>query len=161
MQQVQIQVYPVLNVSVISAAWRMVHTGSLKRDASSCVHQLALGHAIAQTDSCQLPTAVARLQSHVRSCEVWTKGGGAGFLCQFSYHQLLHTHHHHLPPGAGTIGQIVADVPSGLSHPTLRRKLILQYLSIIVNDLFSFIIHFLPLAVKFDLIIKFDFYEVK
>jgi hypothetical protein len=36
-----------------------------------------------------------------------------GFPCQFSFHRLLHTHH--LSSGAGTIGQLVADVPSGLS----------------------------------------------
>jgi hypothetical protein len=35
------------------------------------------------------------------------------FLCQFSFHRLLHTHH--LSSGAGTIGQTVADIPSGLS----------------------------------------------
>jgi hypothetical protein len=39
-----------------------------------------------------------------------------GFPCQFSFHRLLHIHnHHHLSSGAGTIGQLVADVPSGLS----------------------------------------------
>jgi hypothetical protein len=37
-----------------------------------------------------------------------------GFPCQFSFHRLLHTHHH-LSSGAGTIGQLVADLPSGLS----------------------------------------------
>jgi hypothetical protein len=37
-----------------------------------------------------------------------------GFPCQVSFHRLLHIHHH-LSSGAGTIGQIVADVPSGLS----------------------------------------------
>jgi hypothetical protein len=37
-----------------------------------------------------------------------------GFPCQFSFHQLLHIHYH-LSSGAGTIDQIVADVPSGLS----------------------------------------------
>jgi hypothetical protein len=36
-----------------------------------------------------------------------------GFPCQFSFHRLLHTHH--LPSGAGTIGQTVAAVVSGLS----------------------------------------------
>jgi hypothetical protein len=36
-----------------------------------------------------------------------------GFPCQFSFHRLLHIHH--LSSGAGTIGQLVADVPSGLS----------------------------------------------
>jgi hypothetical protein len=34
-----------------------------------------------------------------------------GFPWQFSFHRLLHTHH--LSSGAGTIGQLVADVPSG------------------------------------------------
>jgi hypothetical protein len=36
-----------------------------------------------------------------------------GFSCQFSLHWLLQIHH--LTSGAGTIGQLVADVPSGLS----------------------------------------------
>jgi hypothetical protein len=43
------------------------------------------------------------------------------FPCQFSFHRLLHTHH--LSSGAGTIGQLVADVPSGLSlHPKKQKK---------------------------------------
>jgi hypothetical protein len=37
-----------------------------------------------------------------------------GFRCQFSFHRLLHIHHH-LSSRAGTIGQLVADVPSGHS----------------------------------------------
>jgi hypothetical protein len=36
-----------------------------------------------------------------------------GFSCQFSFHRPLLTHH--LSSGPGKIGQIVADVPSGLS----------------------------------------------
>jgi hypothetical protein len=35
-----------------------------------------------------------------------------GFLCYFAFHRLLHNHH--LSSGAGTIGQTVAEVPSGL-----------------------------------------------
>jgi hypothetical protein len=35
-----------------------------------------------------------------------------GFPYQFSFHQLLHTHH--LSSGAGTIGQLVVDVERGL-----------------------------------------------
>jgi hypothetical protein len=34
--------------------------------------------------------------------------------CQFSFHQLLHIGHH-LSFGAGTVGQLMADVPSGPS----------------------------------------------
>jgi hypothetical protein len=37
-----------------------------------------------------------------------------GFPYQFSFHRVLHTRHH-LSSGAGTIGQILADVRSGLS----------------------------------------------
>jgi hypothetical protein len=33
-----------------------------------------------------------------------------GFRCQFSFHSLVHNHRH-LSSGAGTIGQIVAEVP--------------------------------------------------
>jgi hypothetical protein len=36
-----------------------------------------------------------------------------GFPCQFSFYRLIHTHR--LSSGAGTIGQLVADTPSGLS----------------------------------------------
>jgi hypothetical protein len=40
----------------------------------------------------------------------------------FPFHRLLHTYHH-LSSGAGTTGQIVANVPSGLKpHPTSRKK---------------------------------------
>jgi hypothetical protein len=37
-----------------------------------------------------------------------------GFPCQFSFHRLLHTHHH-LSSEAGTVGQTVVAVPNGLS----------------------------------------------
>jgi hypothetical protein len=43
-----------------------------------------------------------------------------GFTCQFSFHRLLHTDY--LSSGAGTIGRLVADVPSGLSL-TQNKKL--------------------------------------
>jgi hypothetical protein len=45
-----------------------------------------------------------------------------GFPCQ-SFHRLLHTHHYPIC-GAGTVGQIVADVPSGLNvFPSQEKKL--------------------------------------
>jgi hypothetical protein len=36
-----------------------------------------------------------------------------GFPCQFSFHRLLPTHH--LSSGAGTVGQLLADITRGLS----------------------------------------------
>jgi hypothetical protein len=36
------------------------------------------------------------------------------FPCQFTFHRMLDIHHH-LSSGVGTIGQLVADVPIGLS----------------------------------------------
>jgi hypothetical protein len=46
-----------------------------------------------------------------------------GFLCQFAFHRLLHNNHYHLSFGAGTIGQTVADVPSGPSLTPLQKNL--------------------------------------
>jgi hypothetical protein len=43
-----------------------------------------------------------------------------GFPCQFAFHRLLHNHH--LSSGAGTIGQTVAAVPSGLSLIPREKK---------------------------------------
>jgi hypothetical protein len=51
-----------------------------------------------------------------------------GFPFKFSFHRLLHIHHH-LSSGAGTIGQLVADAPSGLSLTPpqgTKKKLISQ-----------------------------------
>jgi hypothetical protein len=43
-----------------------------------------------------------------------------GFPCPFSIHGLLHIHH--LSSGAGTIGHLVTDVPSGVStHPKKKK----------------------------------------
>jgi hypothetical protein len=50
-----------------------------------------------------------------------------GFPCQSSFHRLLHTHH--LSSGAGTIDQLVADVPSGLSltpPQEIKKKKVIQ-----------------------------------
>jgi hypothetical protein len=62
-----------------------------------------LGRAIAQAVSRRLPTAAARFRSHFTDC-----------CTLIMYH-----------PGAGRIGQLVADVPSGLSltpHPKELKK---------------------------------------
>jgi hypothetical protein len=91
------------------------------QNGSHMDHPGLQGVAIAQAISRRLPTPAARVRAQVKSCGIC--GGesdtGAvfvseyfGFLSQFSLHRLLHTH---LSSGAGTIGQLVADVPSGLS----------------------------------------------
>jgi hypothetical protein len=49
-----------------------------------------------------------------------------GLPCQFSFHRLLHTHC--LSSGAGTIGQLVADVRSGLSLAPPQETFILDLL---------------------------------
>jgi hypothetical protein len=49
-----------------------------------------------------------------------------GFPCQSSFHQLL-PNHHHLSSEAGTIGQTVAAVSSGLS---LTPLIIIIYISL-------------------------------
>jgi hypothetical protein len=83
------------------------------------------GRAIAHAVNRRLPTTAARVRAQVGSCKTCggLNGTRAGFPCQFSSRQLLHTHH--LSSGAGTIGQLVADVPSGfsLTPPQETKKL--------------------------------------
>jgi hypothetical protein len=82
------------------------------------------GRAITQAVSCRLPTTAARFGPN--SCHVGFVGQVLSEYfdvpCQVSFHRLLHTHHH-LSSGAGTEGQLLADVPSGLSlAPTKETK---------------------------------------
>jgi hypothetical protein len=81
------------------------------------------GRAIAQAVNRRLPKAAARVPAQVRSYGIFVLdkvalGQAFGFPCQLSFHRLIHTH---LSSGAGTIGQLMADVPSGLSHPTAKK----------------------------------------
>jgi hypothetical protein len=57
-----------------------------------------------------------------------------GFPRQFSFHLLLHTHH--LSSGAGTTGQIDADVPSGLSL-TPPEETIKNYSTYLIPNYFT------------------------
>jgi hypothetical protein len=89
-----------------------------------------LGRAIAQVVSHRLPIAAAQVQSKVKSRGI--RGGkmalGQVFfehfisLCQYSFRQIRHTH---LSSRAGTVGQLMADVPSGLGlvpHQKIKKK---------------------------------------
>jgi hypothetical protein len=69
-----------------------------------------VGRATAQTVSRRLPTGVTRVRAQVKSCGICggQRGTAAGFLHILRFHI-------HLPSGAGIIGQLVADVLSGLS----------------------------------------------
>jgi hypothetical protein len=77
------------------------------------------GRAIAQAVSRQVPTAAARVRAHVRSCGICGGqiGTGAGFLrvLRFPLPMLIPAAAPHSSSGAGTIGELVADVTSGLS----------------------------------------------
>jgi hypothetical protein len=71
-----------------------------------------------------LPTAAARVRSHVRSCGIFggQSGTGVGFPRQLWFPLSILTpstapHSSSSIIRDGTIGQIVADVPSGLSQP--------------------------------------------
>jgi hypothetical protein len=94
---------------------------------------LCLGRAIAQAVSRRLPTAEARVRAKVRSCGICggQSGTGAGFLrvLRFPLPVLIPptAPHSSSSSGAGTRGQLVADVPSGLSltpkQETKKKKL--------------------------------------
>jgi hypothetical protein len=57
------------------------------------------------------------------------------FPCQFSFDRLVHIHH--LSSGAGTIGQLVADVPSGLSltpSQETKKKLVEAFVTLEMKE---------------------------
>jgi hypothetical protein len=77
--------------------------------------------AISQVVSRRLPTAAARVRVQVRSCGIYggQSGTGACFLrvlwFVLSILTPLTAPHSSTLSGVGTTGQLVADVPSGLS----------------------------------------------
>jgi hypothetical protein len=74
-----------------------------------------------------------------------------GFPCKFSFHRLLHIHHH-LSSGAGTIVQLVADVPSGLSLTSTQETVKLTPAQSYFFDIdFNLIRLFLPRSPKWTL----------
>jgi hypothetical protein len=82
-----------------------------------------LGRAIAQAVSCWFPTAAARVRARVWSTGIC--GGqsvaGAGLLRVFQFPLPPNSPFSH-SPGAGTTGQLAADVPSGPSFgPNVSR----------------------------------------
>jgi hypothetical protein len=65
-----------------------------------------------------------------------------GFTYQFSFHQIFHTHH--LSSRAGTIGQVVTDVPSGLSltppqKSKKKKKKVLVKVNTSINSYYDFL----------------------
>jgi hypothetical protein len=89
-----------------------------------------LGRVTAQAVSRRLPTAAALVQAQVRSCVVsgGENGNGAILLqvLQFLLPILIPptASQSYLSSGTGKIGQLVTDVPSGLSltHPKKLKK---------------------------------------
>jgi hypothetical protein len=79
-----------------------------KRISAAAVTKRLKDRAISQADIRRIPTAAALRQVFAEYF---------GFPCQVLFHAILHTH---LSLGADTIGQLVADVPNGLSHPAPR-----------------------------------------
>jgi hypothetical protein len=106
-------------------AARLVMLQLEQSELNSSKHFLVLSkyhdRAIAQAVSRRFLTATARFRAQVTSCGNCGEqsGSGAGFLRVLRFPlpilipSMLYTHH--LSSGAGTIGQLVADVPSGLS----------------------------------------------
>jgi hypothetical protein len=73
------------------------------------------GRAITQAVSRRLPAAAARVRAQVRSCGICGGQSGTSVFAANSHSTDCSTFIiHHLSSGAGAIGQLVADVPSGL-----------------------------------------------
>jgi hypothetical protein len=83
--------------------------------------------ALPQEASRWLPTAAAQVQSHIKSCQVCSveSSAGAGFLRVLLFpipifiHRLLYIH---LSSRAGTVDQLVTDVPSRLNLTPLPHE---------------------------------------
>jgi hypothetical protein len=73
---------------------------------------------------------------------------GQAFPCQFSFHGLHHIHH--LSSRAGTIGQLVADVPSELSLTLSLETYKNYYLSKTALIFIIFIVWILLLCMSID-----------
>jgi hypothetical protein len=101
-----------LELSTISRTYEGVRTS----DEGNTVF---CGRAIAQAVSRMLPTAAARVRPQGRSCGICAgqSGTGAGFLwvLRFLLPILIAPTAPHSSSGAGKIGQLVADVPSGFN----------------------------------------------
>jgi hypothetical protein len=76
------------------------------------------GRAIAQADSRRLPTAAARVRFQIRSCGICGVQSGTeeGFILVLRFPlPILIPQNAPYSSGTGTIGRLVADVPSGLN----------------------------------------------
>jgi hypothetical protein len=77
------------------------------------------GCAIAQAISCWLPTTADQVSAQVRSCGICggQSGNGAGFLRVLWFPLPITPPNapHSSSSGAGTVGQMVADMPGGIS----------------------------------------------
>jgi hypothetical protein len=110
--------YKISFIDNTSHSYDLQHCGGMRRMDTRCVTLSAVGRAIAQAGfpprrpgfeprSDRVGFAVDKVALGQVFSEYF------GFSCQLSFNRLLHLHH--LSSGAGTIGQLVADVPSGLS----------------------------------------------
>jgi hypothetical protein len=91
------------------------------------------GRAIAQAFSRRLPTAAARVRARVRLCGIRgeQRGTGAGFLRVLRFHLPIRippiaVQSSRLSSEADTIGQTVAEIPSGLSLTPREKKTIIR-----------------------------------
>jgi hypothetical protein len=111
-------IWECLNWRTLYSRWQHLHALFLLKVSKDKVNCYSKGLAIAQAVSRRLPTAAARVRAQVMSREICggQSGTGAGFLrvLRFPLPILIPPTSPH-SSGAGAIGQLVADVPSGLS----------------------------------------------
>jgi hypothetical protein len=83
--------------------------------------------------------------------------GYVDFLCQFSFYGVLHIHHH-LSSGTSTIGQIVTDVPSGLSLTPPQKTKTKTKMNFVTIGILSILVSLYPVVDSHK--IQMEFYIV-
>jgi hypothetical protein len=115
------------SVTLILIRWNFYYSSTLHTHTSLKTTEITFSRKLkvnsyvrpCHNSGCQLPAA--RVPAQVKSCGICGAKSGTGqvfseyfgFPCQISFHRLLYIHH--LSSVAGTLGQLVANVPSGLS----------------------------------------------
>jgi hypothetical protein len=113
---------PSATLSNTNPTWPNLGSNPGRRSGKSATNRLSLSTATSFPKYRNIHLKEVRVRAKIRLCGIYCGQSGQvlsehfGFPCNLPFHRPLHSHHHHHPSsGTGTIGQIVTDIPTGLS----------------------------------------------